>query len=165
MTDSNFQDDIEKYIQREEINSYYTFILNELPIRERIIFFHRLGRKEQKFIAGKLKLSQSYISRLEKKINKKVQRSSIKQPLFNNRINDIYFQILENKMFFIGFLMAKFPNFNKVISNLLNENKNFSYLLSIQNQNEYFMIKMLVEDDSFVFVAELLQNLYKYNVS
>lgn len=137
--------------------------MNNLPIRDKIIFFYRLGGKAQKFVAEKLKISQSHVSRLEKKINNKVQRISAKQPLINNGINDIHFQLLENEIFFIGFSIRKFPNCTKAVSNLLNENTDFSYLPSIQNKNEYFGVKMLVEDESFVFVAKLLENLY--NVS
>ena len=58
--------------------------LNHLPEREKEIFFMRFGlqgRKEltQKEVAQKLGISQSYISRLEKKIMLKLRKEMIRQ--------------------------------------------------------------------------------------
>jgi RNA polymerase sporulation-specific sigma factor len=58
--------------------------LNELPIREQEIIWMRYGiagRKEmtQKEVAQKMGISQSYISRLEKKIMEKLRKQIISQ--------------------------------------------------------------------------------------
>ena len=75
---SSIEDDAEKAVLRETVAS--------LPQRERIIMEMRFGMKTgkemtQKEVADVIGISQSYISRLEKKIIKKLKKELDRQML------------------------------------------------------------------------------------
>lgn len=75
---SNIEDDAEKAVLRDTVN--------RLPERERIIMEMRFGLKSgkemtQKEVADIIGISQSYISRLEKKIIKKLKKELDRQML------------------------------------------------------------------------------------
>lgn len=71
-------DEISLHIEQEDERSLLRLIVGELPERERVIMEMRFGlggREEytQKQVADMLGISQSYISRLEKRIIKKIK--------------------------------------------------------------------------------------------
>ncbi len=81
-------DEISLHIEQEDERSLLRLIVGELPERERVIMEMRFGlggREEytQKQVADILGISQSYISRLEKRIIKKI-KIKIEKGMTNN---------------------------------------------------------------------------------
>ena len=79
-------DEISLHIEQEDEKELLRRVVDELPPRERWIMEMRfgLGGKEeltQKQVAEKLGISQSYISRLEKRIIKKIKKKIEKTTL------------------------------------------------------------------------------------
>lgn len=70
ITDSNNFEEL--YFDKNLISHIITICLNTFSLRENTIFLLSLSKKTQKEIAAILKLSQSYISRLYKKVLKKI---------------------------------------------------------------------------------------------
>lgn len=69
---SDNSDFVQELVDREEFKSRINLLLNVLSTRERVLTLLRIGEYPQKEISKCLRLSQSYVSRLESSISQKL---------------------------------------------------------------------------------------------
>lgn len=69
---SDNTDFVQELVNREEFESRINLLLNVLPARELVLILLRLGEYPQKEISKCLRLSQSYVSRLESSVSQKL---------------------------------------------------------------------------------------------
>ena len=87
----------EQIAERENFISIINIILNVLKLREKLVMLYKISGFTQEEIAEKLGISQSYISRIQKKIKDKIKKylrttnvKDIKYPFFMEIKENLY---------------------------------------------------------------------------
>lgn len=139
---------------RELISSLLNFILNGLSYKETLAILYRLGEKTQEETANIMGMSQSYISRLQKKIISKLHHFS-ENPR-TQKEKDLIFSIENESFYCIKFSKEIFPNFVKI----LDENRSFPSGIKYENDDsESIIAKFPIGDDAFIDMADLIRDL------
>ncbi len=132
--------------KRDLISSLITVALHRLSQKEIIIFFYRLGEKTQKEIAGIMGISQSYISRIEKKIILKLKNFESK----TIEKKEIHFY-LDEENYYLEFSKETYDNISEIANNF-----------SINYQDIGSAIKLKIPSHDSLLIADFLKTLYNY---
>lgn len=135
---------------RENISFLVTFTLNCLPYNESLIILYKMGSKTQKEIGQELSISQSYISRLEKRACSELKKSLQKTEI--NFTPNIVFSMIDENFCKIGFSVNIFGN-NEIFLSFLSDIKFF------YSNDDYIWIKMRLTEETFIGIAELMKKL------
>ena len=95
----SFEDNI---VERETFEHYISVILNVLEAKERLIMLYKIAGMKQDEIAKKLNISQSYVSRVQKKLKRNIILYFTNTKPYKEPIHFIY---KENK-YIISFELA-----------------------------------------------------------
>lgn len=160
ITDEDFT---EKIAESEIFIQFISIILNLLKPKERLLLLHEIAGTNQRSIAKILNFSQSYISRLEKKLNKQV-----KSHLTNNKqFKGVFSMAIIGDAYQISFMSKDIRQFNKIFSTLL---KNITSVDDLPNFNvncnkERIIIRIPAHPESFSFIAQIIQEIDDFNIT
>ena len=143
----------EQITQRESFINIINIILNVLELREKLVILYKLSGFTQKEIADKLGISQSYISRIQKKIKDKIKKhlktidkKDIKYPFCMEIENDVY-----NINFYSAEAEKVFYKLKRKITKI-DKSKIFYY----ENR---VMIQIPADIQEFVLIAEMVKEI------
>lgn len=144
---------------REQLSSLFTFALNCLPYKECIVFFYSMSNLTQREIGAIMDFSQSYVSRLQVKIHKKLRKylSAPKEVL-----NKTFIFTIEEKNYCISFSRKKFTNFKRTLTQFALDNSStypFITQTSIEKTDSYFNIRLPMGSDTYSCIAMLIEYL------
>ena len=138
-------------------------VLNCLNSRERTIALYRFANLNQQEIATELNLSQSCISRVEKKIHKKIQAFLYSKAKYKG----VFTMCKEDETYKISFSSKDVKKFNKVLASLLRNYKDAAILPDFKVVSEKEMVKIIVpaQLEAFQFIARIMQEIDNYTIS
>lgn len=151
-------DFVNEILERENFMRFISIILNVLNPRERLIMLYKLAGLTQHMIAEKLDISQSYISRLEKKTRNKIKsylksKQQYKEKIFMKKEDNLY------KIYFNSKEIKKFEKIFEKVSNTITGGRNL-----LQMNEEQIRIVLNANQESFLFIAEFISELDKFNM-
>ncbi len=151
VSDENVTD---KIIQGEIFIKCISIMLNFLEPRERYIILSEIAGVTQKVISEKLNLSQSYVSRLVKKIKEEIicYVSTIKQ--FKKAF---LFEIVPDDFYQISFVLKDTDNIEKIWQNLSTIEDFLDFKISCYNK--YITIRIPGNLESFFFFVQIIQGI------
>ena len=143
---------LEEILDKEQVSRILSIIIN-LPTKESIIIFYRMGGLGQKKIADEFNLSQSYISRIETRAINRIRVALNRQKKFDEAF---MFEVMEDK-YRISFssndvkeLLSAF--LQKVSAENLPD-------FEVSRNNETVIIQLPADSQSFVFIAQIIQDI------
>lgn len=158
----------EQILENESFLKSLSIILNVLTGREREIILYQLAGETQEDIAKRFNLSQSYISRLKRKLSNKLkgyltsEKSLQYKEVFSvNKVRDTYQ---------IHFASTDVKNFNKSFAALLQKQD----ITSIERLPKFKVsydkarsctLQIPAVPEAFSFVAEIMQQIDEYTMS
>lgn len=154
----------EKCEMIELISNTITIALNELTLKEKEVLLLVISGKKQQEISKATGLSQSRISRIEKRIYQKTREFST-IGINNNNGFEFVFLYTETDYEF-GILLKLNPNIKEKLSELINsldENyRKFCNKVQIKEKNGYLYFVLPKQEEAFVFISEVLTRLELY---
>lgn len=159
-SEKDFTDEI---TERETFINFINIILNLLQPRERLIMLYEISGTSQKFIAENLNISQSNVSRLEKKLNQKVKSylSTAKQ------FKKVFSMTIVGDSYKISFESKEIKQFNKIFATVL---KNLVSVEDLPNfkvdcNKERTVIQIPAHPESFFFIAQIIQEINEFSMT
>lgn len=157
---SSFSNFVQIYEDRQLLSYILSSALNSLSSKEISILFYTMAGVTQREIGELLCISQSYVSRLRKKVYSKMKYFSSYSKENNKDKIDITCSIAEDHwyiMFSHNFIYSR-ENF---IQFLLEQKTLFpSIILQVKSNKNYISIKMPLGSDSFSYIAKMTQDLF-----
>lgn len=138
-------------------------ILNLLKPKERLYMLYRIGGETQQNISIKLGCSQSYVSRIDKKINLKVKSlfSDVKQIK-----GDFSMKIVEDS-YVITFSSKKINNFSKIFADFLLAISAIEDMptFKVNCSKERFVIQLPADLQSFSVIAQIVEKIDDFSMT
>lgn len=141
---------------------FMNIVLNCLQSNEKIVMLYKISNKKQIEIAKIVNISQSYVSRVESRVSKK-----IKSYIYNDTECKGAFKMDKvGTTYRITFSSKDIEQFNKALASVMEEAaeiKNFPEF-NVTNKKGRIKIVLPADSESFVFVAKLIQQMDRYSV-
>lgn len=159
---SSDKDFTEIIVENEHFVNFVSVILNALEPRERLIMLYKVAGKTQHFIANALNLSQTYVSRLENKTTKKIQKYLANKKQFN----ETFTITKEGDMYKISFYQKDIKQYNK---NLEKRLQNIATVSTLPNVKITFSKGRIVAQipahpEFFYFIAQIIKEIDDFSI-
>lgn len=148
---SDFQ---ETFLNHDFASDLLDIALNRLTYKEQVVFLYKLAGEKQINIAELMRLSQSYISRLEKSTHKKIKRFFKEQDKVGINFEKRISFLVRGDIIIITFYTEFYPSNLKTV--LLEKHEKYQYELLFGNDNTIRVIMDNIENDSFQILAEII---------
>ena len=151
---SNF---VETIVDTKMLEDICNVVLNYLDSRSRLIWLYKIAGTTQTELSNILGISQSYISRLEKKLKKKIKEFNKKKLNFK----EVYFMSIKQNSGIIQFTAKDVKNFNLIFSDFL-RNRIIQRELSefkVKRVKDLVMIQLPCDAESFSFIADIIREI------
>lgn len=152
----------------EQIEDIYNFMrlisitLNLLTGRERLMMLCKIAGYTQKYTAKILNITQSYVSRLEKKLIKKV-----KSYLENTeQFKEVFSMAIVGNLYQITFSSKDIEHFNQIFATFLKNLTSTEELpdFEVINDDQRILIQIPAHPESFSFIAQIIQEIDNYSL-
>ena len=148
---------------RETIHKVFSIILNLLNHNQKLVILYRLAGKNQTYIGKMLNLSQSYISRIEKKLGNiiKTYLNTTKQ------FKEVFSMVITDELYELSFSTSDVGNFNKIFSSLLKKFTSTESLPSFKviHFDERVVIQTPADTSSFYLIAKLIESIENFSLT
>lgn len=158
--------DFTEVIEEKEIFiKLINIILNLLEQKERIVMLYAISGVKQDYIAKTLNISQSYISRLEKKTKNEVKLylKTTKQ------FKEVFKMEIVGDSYRISFSTKDIKQFNKIFATLLQNLTSVENLpdfkVICEKKKERVILQVPAHPESFIFIAKIIQQIDEYSIS
>ena len=148
---SDFQ---ETFLNHDLASDLLDIALNRLTYKEQVVFLYKLAGEKQRIIGKLMRLSQSYISRLETCIHKKIKRFFKEQDRVGINFEKRIAFLVRGDIIIITFYTEFYPSNLKTV--LLEKHEKYQYELLFGNDNTIRVIMDNIENDSFQILAEII---------
>lgn len=149
----DFTDEIE---ERHNFAKVISIILNVLNTREKLIILYEFAGCTQAFVAKTLNLSQSYISRIQKKAHNKIEKYFKSEKKFK----EIFLVQAVDYFYKITFYSKDVKSLNKIIEEHLTTLESTEYLpFNIDYDEEQITIRIIADSESFYLIAKIIQEI------
>lgn len=148
---SNFQ---ETFLNHDLASDLLDIALNRLTYQEQLVLLYKLAGKKQRNIGELIRVSQSYISRLETRIHKKIKRFFKEQEKIGINFEKKISFLVRGDIIIITFYTEFYPPNLKTV--LLEKHEKYQYELFFRNDNTIRVIMDNIENDSFQILAEII---------
>ena len=151
------RDYYEEIEMNETLENLLNWILNLEDSRARTILLLEIAGLQQKVIGEKLNISQSYISRIQGKMKKKLKMSMDGKKIKNQRC-----KITRKEGFYvITFYKKNIKDNEKLLDNVKKEQKKIDLTyFNVKNlENNVLEITLCEEENSMIFLANLLNQI------
>ena len=156
------KDITEEIVEKEVVINFISIILNLLEPRERLIMLYKIAGTTQRCIGKKFNIAQSYISRLEKKINNKVKL------YYTNKIQfkEVFSMAIVNDFYEISFSSEDIKDFNKIFATFLQNVASTNDLpdFRVTCNKTRIIIQVPAYPESFSFIAQIIQEIDNYSM-
>ena len=138
-------------------------VLNCLSSKERLMALYSFANVNQQTIATELNFSQSYVSRAEKRIHKKIQSFLYSKISYK----EVFTMCIEGETYKISFSSKDVKQFNKVLASVLQNTKNAEMLPDFKVVSEEEIINIIIPAhvEAFRFIARIIQEIDNYTIS
>lgn len=158
--DSNF---VEQIVNKEDVIRLVSIILNCLNGKSRLAMLYQMGGVIQSDISERLKISQSYVSRLIKKNVQKILKAANNQTHYK----EVFSMEIIGDEYRISFSSKDISKFNKIFAKLL---QNLKYTKDLPDFNvncneERVVVQLPAHPESFSFIAQIIQEIDDFSMS
>lgn len=157
---SNSEDLTEQIYENEEfIIRCIDIVLNLLNPRETSIILYRMAGLVQHFIAQSLNISQSYVSRIQKKARRKIKQYSETGTEYNK-----VFQVKKDRVGYqISFNWEDISQLNKILARTKVKLKSEGFLpeVRMKTNGKRVMLNIFGNPEDFYLIAEIIRELNK----
>lgn len=150
---ANFE---EKIIINQEFIEMMNIILNWLEPRDTIIMLYWSCGSTQKEIESMMEISQSYISRIQRKALKLIRKIANE----NIKYRKIFRIQKMEESYYISFFKTDIGDWNTILSEILTKDLD-GYRITYNNQE--VIIEVAAELESFYIIARIMEVIYKYS--
>lgn len=150
---ANFE---EKIIIDQEFIEMMNIILNRLEPKETIIMLYWSCGSTQKEIESMMEISQSYISRIQRKALKLIRKIANE----NIKYRKIFRIQKMEESYYISFFKTDIGDWNTILSEILTKDLD-GYRITYNNQE--VLIEVAAELESFYIIAKIMEVIYKYS--
>lgn len=162
MIPNSNEDFTERIAETEDFIKCISIILNLLEQRDRVVMLYTIAGTSQKAIAKMLNISQSYVSRLEKKVYEKVRSHFTKSKQFK----EVFSMKIAGDSYNISFASKDVKQFNKIFATML---QNLTLSEDIPNfrvdcTKERIIIRVPAQPESFAFIAKIIQEIDTFSI-
>lgn len=159
-SEDNFAEDL---VTTETFVELISIVLNRLTKKERMIMLYKIADVNQSEVAKQLKISQSYASRLERKLSKKI-RTYMND---NKKYKEVFKMAVMGDTYRISFYSKDIDKFNRVLATVLENTKNPEELPDFKVISEDGRVRILIpaHPESFAFIAKIIQKIEDYTIS
>ena len=157
LVSSKNSDFADKIIDKEMLEKFLNIVLNYFNSRNRLLWLYSIAGVTQKEISDILGISQSYISRLEKKI-----KNNFKKMLTTKlKFKEVFSMSITQNSFFIHFSAKDVENFNTVFADFLQKRILNRELLEfkVKRVQDTVTIQLPCDSESFAFIADIIKEL------
>ena len=157
------KDFTERIEESEMFIKIISIILNLLEPRERLIMLYEIAGTPQKVIAENLNISQSYVARLEKKLNEEV-KSYLTTTI---QFKEVFKMDKKGDLYQISFVSKDVKHFSKIFATLLQNLTDTEELpdFKVECDRERIIILIPAYSKSFSFVAQIIQEIDNYSMT
>lgn len=161
---SSEKDFTEELAETEIFIKCISIILNLLESKERLIMLYEIAGNTQKDIAKKLNISQSYISRLEKRINKKVKSYFLDT---TKQFKEVFSMAIVGESYEISFASKEVKHFNKIFATLLQNLTDTKDLpdFKVDCNKKRIVVQIPAHPESFLFIAKIIQEIDDFSMN
>ena len=160
---SDDEDFAENLVDDQVFVDFINIVLNQLTQKERLIMLYKISGVSQVDIAKIIHISQSYVSRVEKKLSKKIELY-----LYNQKLSEGVFRMTKSgDTYKISFYSKDVEKFNEVLASVLESTENADELPSFKVVHENGRVRIIIpaHPESFSFIAKIIQKIEEYTVS
>ena len=160
LTETEFTENI---MQNYEFVKFMSIVLNFLKPRDRLIMLYKISGINQISIAKTLKTTQSYISRLERKVSKKVKEYFINEQQYK----EVFKLTKMGDEYKITFSSKDVSRFNLIFSTLLSNLTSTENLpdFKLNCNKERIIIQIPAEAQSFSLIAEIIREIDEFSMT
>jgi len=157
----NNKDFREVIADRDVIVRAIRIFLNLLEPREKVVFLYKISGKTQRIIAKSLKISRSYVSRYEGKINHKI-KEYFERP---QEFKEVFSMDITDNSYEISFSVKDVKDFNKIFAKFLKDCTSAKNLSDFEVVRTIWRVRIIVPavPESFSIIAQIIQKIYEYN--
>lgn len=157
------EDFTETLVNNETFSRIINIVLNCLPPRERLIMLYKISGIGQVEVAERLDLSQSYISRIERNLGKKI-KSYFES---NKQFEEVFSMSMKEETYSISFASKDVKQFNKIFAKLLRETKIAEELpdFDVKCNNDRISIIIPAYPEAFVFIAKIIEQIDNFSIT
>lgn len=157
---SNFT---EKILDKETFIKLFSIILNYLNGAEQYTILYHLADINQRDIAKYVNISQSYVSRLERKVIRKI-KECIENAV---KYQEVFFVTAIGNSYKISFSSKDIHSFNKIFASLLQNITSIKTLpdFKVDCNKERIVILLPASDESFSFLAKIMQEIDDFTMT
>lgn len=150
----------DEMIENEEFINIINIILNCLKPKERTLMLYKIAGWKQNQIGEKLGVSQSYISRMDKKIIVKIRRCLST----SNQFKKVFLTEKIYGLYRIIFCLEDIQQSNKSSATLFQELKSLEDLLEfkVSLNNQRITIQLPADLQSFISIAHIMQKIDQF---
>lgn len=159
----SMEDFTEKIAASETFTKFISIILNLLEPREKVIMLYKIAGIQQRVIAKALNISQSYISRLEKRIVDKVKLHFTDTQQFK----EVFSMAIVDDLYRISFSSKDIKHFNEIFATLLQKLTSAETLpnFKVSCNKERIIIQIPAYPESFSFLAQIIQEINDFSLT
>lgn len=159
---SSDKDFTEEILESENFIKIISIILNLLEPRERLIMLYGIAEANQSVIAEALNISQSYVSRLKIKLNKKVKAYLTTTKQFK----EVFSMSIEGDSYKISFASKDIKHFNKIFATLLQKTSTEDLPdFKVNCNKERIVVQIPAHPESFSFIAKIIQEIDDFSMT
>ena len=151
-SESNFT---EIFQHREMLEKIIRMILNCFSARDRNIFLFSIGGSLQRELANKFNISQSYISRIQKKLRKCIRKYIETNKYIPNKPFSI---TMKDNWFKICFLTADIEELSQALENFAMDTEVMEFF-NVKVECDKIEMYFLADPKSFNLIAQILQEM------
>lgn len=157
------KDFTEELAESEIFIKCISIILNLLEPRERLIMLYAIAGSKQRDIAKKINISQSHVSRLEKKLNKKVKSYLLDT---TKQFKEVFKMDQKGDLYQISFASEDVKHFNKIFATLLQNLTATEDLpdFKVNCSKERIIVQIPAHPESFSFIAQIIQEIDDFSM-
>lgn len=162
--EGDFAYKIETELEEEYlIGTLIEYVLNQLDSTKKIIMLYRISGKTQKWISERIGISQSYISKIEKKM-----MSEIKQVLNSNKKVDrgIFALTMDNNGYQVTFCLQNERDFKKVFEAILESaiSSGITSCFQIKRGNNCVSIHIPQDIEYFQLISGFIEEVESFSI-
>jgi len=157
---SNFAEEI---VNKDDFIKKINILLNCLSGKARIVILYRLGGLTQEQIGQMLRISRSYVCRIERKVNLKIREITNKKTNFK----EVFFMDAVGSKYKLTFSTTEVGKFNEIFAKLLPKLVNSADLpeFKVGQNKERIVVQMPADPEAFSFIAQIIQEIDNYTVA
>lgn len=150
--------------EKEVFIQFIHFILNSLKPRDRLIMLYQISDMNQRKIAKELNTSQSYVSRLIKKLGKEVKKNYLTT---KQHFKEGFSMTIKGNSYQISFSTKETEDFNAILANYLQNSTTLETLpdFVISRNKERIIVLVPAKPESFYFIAQLIKEIDDYKLT